>query len=130
MTPNEILKIIPNSKIKFIKSFSQQVYAMSNVVGPSALGYHLSRKICVDVISILTIYTSTGVWRPMIREVFKYIPSAPHTFITGLDILSQLLPLPLPMQTQSVLTGQFNHSNTKTNLDSIKKINTEVNRLT
>ena len=103
---------------------------MSNVVGPSALGYHLSRKICVDVISILTIYTSTGVWRPMIREVFKYIPSAPHTFITGLDILSQLLPLPLPMQTQSVLTGQFNHSNTKTNLDSIEKINTVVNRLT
>jgi hypothetical protein len=50
-------------------------------------------------------YTSSGVWQEMVKEVFKYIPSAPHTYMPGLEILSQLLPLPLPMQTQSLLTG-------------------------
>ena len=78
---------------------------MSNVVGPSALGYHLSRKVCQDILTILTMYTSSGVWQEMVKEVFKYIPSAPHTYMPGLEILSQLLPLPLPMQTQSLLTG-------------------------
>lgn len=78
---------------------------MSSVVGPSALGYHLSRKVCQDILCILTMYTTSGVWREMVKEVFKYIPSAPHTYTPGLEILSQLLPLPLPMQTQSLLTG-------------------------
>ena len=81
-------------------------YAMSSVVNQTAMGYHLSRKVCQDVVSILTFYTSSGVWKEMVRDVIKYTSSAPHTFIPGLEIMSQLLPLPLPMQVQAPGAGK------------------------
>ena len=96
---------------------------MSSVVGPSALGYHLSRKVCQDILCILTMYTTSGVWREMVKEVFKYIPSAPHTYTPGLEILSQLLPLPLPMQTQSLLTGIESIETLHKGLMKVKKAN-------
>jgi len=41
----------------------------------------------------------------MVRDVIKYTSSAPHTFMPGLEVLSQLLPLPLPMQVQAPVAG-------------------------
>ena len=37
-------------------------------------------------------------WQKMIAEVIKYTLSAPHTYMAGLRIFSELLPLPLPIQ--------------------------------
>ena len=38
----------------------------------------------------------------MIKEILEYIPSAPYTYIGGLTLLSELLPLPLPMTSSEV----------------------------
>ena len=78
---------------------------MAGVVSHTAMGYNLSKKVCEDIVSILTLYTTSGVWREMVREVIRFISLAPHTFTPGLEILSQLLPLPLPMQILTTVTG-------------------------
>ena len=78
---------------------------MAGVVSHTAMGYNLSKKVCEDIVSILTLYTTSGVWREMVREVIRFISLAPHTFTPGLEILSQLLPLPLPMQILTPVTG-------------------------
>ena len=41
----------------------------------------------------------------MLKEVLKYIPSAAYAYIGGLTVLSELLPLPLPMHAQEVRMG-------------------------
>ena len=79
---------------------------MACVVSQTAMGHPLSKKVCEDIVTILTLYTTSGVWREMVREVIKFISLAPHTFIPGLEILSQLLPLPLPMQILTPVRGE------------------------
>ena len=43
---------------------------------------------------------NTSIWQKMIIEVINYTLSAPHTYLAGLRIFSELLPLPLPIQTK------------------------------
>ncbi|XP_071477745.1 protein virilizer homolog [Diadema antillarum] len=43
-------------------------------------------------------------WTVMLGTVLEYIPSAPYSYVGGLQLLSEMLPLPLPMQTQEVLS--------------------------
>lgn len=38
----------------------------------------------------------------MIKEVLTYTLTAPYTYLSGLIILSELLPLPLPIQSREV----------------------------
>ena len=38
----------------------------------------------------------------MAQEVLRYIMTAPYTFMSGVTLLSELLPLPLPIQTRDV----------------------------
>lgn len=45
-------------------------------------------------------------WTLMIGEVLKYMMTAPYTFVSGLLILSELLPLPLPVQSKEELSKQ------------------------
>lgn len=42
-----------------------------------------------------------GPWTSLCSEVISYIMTAPYTFVPGLLIFSELLPLPLPMQTKT-----------------------------
>lgn len=36
------------------------------------------------------------------KEILKYTLIAPYTFLSGLVLLSEMLPLPLPMQSKEV----------------------------
>ena len=38
----------------------------------------------------------------MLHALLEYIPSAPYTYMGGLQLFAELLPLPIPMQTQEV----------------------------
>ncbi|CAN8001352.1 unnamed protein product, partial [Ixodes pacificus] len=46
-----------------------------------------------------------SLWTQMISEVLKYTLRAPYTFVTGLTVLSELLPLPLPLQIREPLSS-------------------------
>ncbi|XP_070574528.1 protein virilizer homolog [Ptychodera flava] len=48
---------------------------------------------------------ANSTWTMMLKEVLEYIPSAPYTFMSGLFLLLELLPLPLPMQVQEALSN-------------------------
>lgn len=47
---------------------------------------------------------SSSLWTMMMRDLLKFIPTAPYTFLGGLMLVSELLPLPLPLQTREVST--------------------------
>ncbi len=51
-----------------------------------------------------------SLWTMMLKELFKFVGTAPYTFLGGLLLLSELLPLPLPLQTREVrrLPGEKN----------------------
>lgn len=42
-----------------------------------------------------------GPWTSICSEVISYTMTAPYTFVTGLLVFSEILPLPLPMQTKA-----------------------------
>ena len=44
---------------------------------------------------------NASMWQKMIAEIIKYTLSAPHTYLAGLRIFSEVLPVPLPIQTKS-----------------------------
>ncbi|CAH2039124.1 unnamed protein product, partial [Iphiclides podalirius] len=45
-----------------------------------------------------------GPWTSLCSEVIQYTMTAPYTFVPGLLVFSELLPLPLPMQTKTAPT--------------------------
>lgn len=45
-----------------------------------------------------------GPWTSLCSEVISYTMTAPYTFVPGLLVFSELLPLPLPMQTKTTPT--------------------------
>ena len=45
---------------------------------------------------------SKSLWTLMMKDLFKYVPTSPYTFLGGLMLISELLPLPLPIQTREV----------------------------
>ena len=53
---------------------------------------------------------NASMWQKMIAEVIKYTLGAPHTYLTGLRIFSELLPLPLPIQTKFPLSKEENET--------------------
>ncbi|KAK5642557.1 hypothetical protein RI129_008724 [Pyrocoelia pectoralis] len=81
--------------------------------------YFMARKLCEKIIDTLLVYTqpvseeinendllNKTLWTQMCVEVIKYVNLAPYTFISGLLIFSELLPLPLPLQTRELLTSE------------------------
>lgn len=103
-----------------------QTYALVNAVPQSSLMYHKASDCCCDIIATLLAYTqpllqassnvggvgsvatknssaeealSRSLWTQMVQEILKYILtcSGPAAFITGLQILNEILPLPLPL---------------------------------
>nr|CAD7395412.1 unnamed protein product [Timema cristinae] len=80
--------------------------------------YNDAQNICKEIIETLLAYTqpvsqapssesdalNKSLWTLMMAEVVKYVTATgPHTFVPGLLILSELLPLPLPIQTRTAL---------------------------
>ena len=45
---------------------------------------------------------SESLWTKTLKELLKYTIKAPYTYLSGLLILSEMLPLPLPIQTREV----------------------------
>ncbi|XP_066999085.2 protein virilizer isoform X2 [Anabrus simplex] len=84
----------------------------------SALAFNESQCVCREIVETLLAYTqpvsseqssetealNRSLWTMMMSEVVKYVTTGPHTFVPGLLILSELLPLPLPIQTRTALT--------------------------
>lgn len=49
---------------------------------------------------------SESLWTKTLKELIKYTTKAPYTYLSGLLILSEMLPLPLPIQTRESLTEE------------------------
>ncbi|XP_074646809.1 uncharacterized protein LOC141902811 [Tubulanus polymorphus] len=49
---------------------------------------------------------SESLWKKMLDELLKYTLTSPYTAVSGLIMLSELLPLPLPLQTKEGLTDE------------------------
>jgi hypothetical protein len=43
-----------------------------------------------------------SLWTKTMKELIKYTTKAPYTYLSGLLMISELLPLPLPLQTKEV----------------------------
>ncbi|KAF2903313.1 hypothetical protein ILUMI_02877 [Ignelater luminosus] len=96
-----------------------QTYNLLRSFPSSSPVYSTAKKLCEKLIDTLLVYTqpisdevnekdslSKTLWTLMCGEVIKYTNSSPYTFITGLLIFSELLPLPLPIQTREPLTTE------------------------
>nr|XP_015213306.1 PREDICTED: protein virilizer homolog [Lepisosteus oculatus] len=78
------------------------------------------QKIQSDIIAILLTFTqgvneqatdteetlANNTWSLMLKEVLSSVLKAPEGFFSGLALLSELLPLPLPMQTTQAIAAQ------------------------
>lgn len=87
------------------------IYAAVQHVPKSSIDYERSNQIAECVIDCLRIYTQIDqnsteiedqvfaktVWTKMMQELITFTLSKPQFFVPGLDLFSQLLPLPLPV---------------------------------
>jgi len=94
-----------------------QTYSLMHAFPASALSYVDSQRVCREIVETLLAYTqpisstpssetealNKSLWTMMMSEVVKYVTTGPHTFVPGLLVLSELLPLPLPVQTRTPL---------------------------
>lgn len=93
-----------------------QTYNLLNSFPTTSPGFYIAQEIKNEIINILLVYTqpisdevhekdslNKTLWTQMCGEVIKYVTSAPYTFMSGLLIFSELLPLPLPIQTRDDL---------------------------
>lgn len=93
-----------------------QTYNLAYSFPVSSIAAFKAREVCQQVIDTLLVYSqpvseevsendslNKTLWTLMSGEVIKYITLAPYTFIPGLLVFSELLPLPLPIQTHEPL---------------------------
>nr|CAD7263173.1 unnamed protein product [Timema shepardi] len=95
-----------------------QTFTLMYAFPSSSPWYNDAQNICKEIIETLLAYTqpvsqapssesdalNKSLWTLMMAEVVKYVTATgPHTFVPGLLILSELLPLPLPIQTRTAL---------------------------
>lgn len=94
-----------------------QTYTLMQAIPVNAHAHIDAQRICREIIETLLAYTqpvssettsetealNKSLWTLMMSEVLKYIIVSPHTFLPGLSILSELLPLPLQVQTRTPL---------------------------
>lgn len=82
----------------------------------TSVGFYKAQTICNYLLETLLVYTqpvseeihekdslNKTLWTLMCGEVIKFTSTSPYTFMSGLLILSELLPLPLPVQSQEEL---------------------------
>uniref|UniRef100_A0A8D8WPJ5 Protein virilizer n=1 Tax=Cacopsylla melanoneura TaxID=428564 RepID=A0A8D8WPJ5_9HEMI len=88
------------------------IHTLCYYIPTSSNGYSIAQNVCKDVVTILLTYTlpvttdadekealNKSLWSLMMTSVIKYVTNSPHLFIPGLCILSEMFPLPLPIQT-------------------------------
>uniref|UniRef100_A0A146LN92 Protein virilizer n=3 Tax=Lygus hesperus TaxID=30085 RepID=A0A146LN92_LYGHE len=95
-----------------------QTYALMQAVPLNGQANTDSLRVCREIIETLLAYTqpissedssenealNKSLWTQMMGEVLKFSSEVPLNFVTGLMILSELLPLPLPLQCHLPLT--------------------------
>ena len=104
-----------------------QTYALVSAVPASSLLHHKVAECCSDIVGTLLAFSqpllqtgdnssvrsgsvikasatpedalSRSLWTQMVQEILKYVHSCsgPAAFITGLQVLNEILPLPLPL---------------------------------
>ncbi|KAK2723278.1 protein virilizer homolog [Artemia franciscana] len=101
------------------------VYELLGAVPSSCFMQQSAQQGCNVIIQILLAYTTPiieidadsaedllvkSLWTKMIREIFKFVQNGmPSNCITGLQVLSELLPLPLPITASpEEITEEFN----------------------
>uniref|UniRef100_V5H8E0 Putative nuclear membrane protein involved in mrna transport n=2 Tax=Ixodes ricinus TaxID=34613 RepID=V5H8E0_IXORI len=95
-----------------------QTFTLLGMIPASSPLRSLAMKVQVEIVETLLTYTqphlssaeteealNKSLWTQMISEVLKYTLRAPYTFVTGLTVLSELLPLPLPLQIREPLSS-------------------------
>lgn len=94
-----------------------KAYTLVSYVPGQSMNANDAQQIQNEIIKTLMAYTQPtpiegvdtesihkSLWTQMIGEICKYILSGPYTILPGLTILSQLLPVPLPILTRHPLT--------------------------
>lgn len=111
-----------NTEFKDLTAVSTllQTYSLMHAFPSSSLAFIDSQCVCREIIETLLAYSqpistdlsseaealNKSLWTLMMAEVVKYVTIGPHTFVPGLLILSELLPLPLPVQTRTPLSDE------------------------
>ncbi|XP_039284110.1 protein virilizer isoform X2 [Nilaparvata lugens] len=94
-----------------------QTYTLMHSIPVNAHIHNDAQWVCRDIIETLLAYTqpvssesateneslTKSLWTSMAGEVLKYATASPCQFLSGLSILSELVPLPLPVQSRSPL---------------------------
>ncbi|XP_045461756.1 protein virilizer [Harmonia axyridis] len=93
-----------------------QTYNLMNSYPMDSPHFVKCTKVKENIVEVLLVYTqpisdeihekdtlNKTLWSLMCKEVIQYITQAPHTFVSGLLVFSELLPLPLPIQTNEEL---------------------------
>lgn len=95
-----------------------QAYALMQAVPLNAQANTDALRVCREIIETLLAYTqpissedstenealNKSLWTSMMSEVLKFTSEVPLNFVTGLMVLSELLPLPLPLQCRTPLS--------------------------
>ncbi|XP_054285555.1 protein virilizer-like isoform X1 [Macrosteles quadrilineatus] len=97
-----------------------QTYSLMQAIPVTAHAHLEAQKVSRDVVETLLAYTqpvaadpssetealNKSLWTLMVTEVLKFTVATPHNFLPGLSLLSELLPLPLQVQTRSPLPDE------------------------
>lgn len=91
-----------------------KTYGIAKAFPVGSVGYRTAAKAAEASVRALLAYAQPiaddandgdsirrGPWTSLCSEVISYITTAPYTFVPGLLVFSELLPLPLPMQTKT-----------------------------
>ncbi|XP_075978617.1 VIR_N domain-containing protein [Anticarsia gemmatalis] len=96
-----------------------KTYGIAKAFPVGSVGYRTAAKAAEASVRALLAYAQPiaddandgdsirrGPWTSLCSEVISYIMTAPYTFVPGLLVFSELLPLPLPMQTKTPPTDR------------------------
>lgn len=96
-----------------------KTYGIAKAFPVGSVGYRTAAKAAEASVRALLAYAQPiaddandgdsirrGPWTSLCSEVISYITTAPYTFVPGLLVFSELLPLPLPMQTKTPPTDR------------------------
>ena len=73
--------------------------------GPVIMEHRVHKKklSSVNIWCVFHTALSQSLWSLMAKQVLTYTVTAPYTFLSGLILISELLPIPLPVQTNEVI---------------------------
>lgn len=94
-----------------------QTFALMQAVPINGQAHTDALRVCREIVETLLAYTqpiyskdssendalNKSLWTQMMSEVLKYTIEYPTNFVSGLMVLSELLPLPLPLQCRVAL---------------------------